>query len=91
MIEGIVHFAHEQDFIKDSYFGSKRYKDIISLYPHKKFNSYDYTGYNGQYKPYDIDGKYCQWKHRDFMIHYPGLHIDRRIFLANKYLPKVIL
>ena len=93
MINSIGKFRNEQDFIKYSYFGSKTYKDIISLYPQKSFNSYDYYLYgNGKEYPLgaDIFGNNGRWTNGDFIIHFAGLSLTQRLTLADEYLQKVI-
>ena len=84
MIDSIGQFAHEQDFIKDSYFESKKYANIISVYPQKSFNSYDY--YNIYKTPaFDYYGNPGNWEKGDFIIHFPGRDYDERLGQVDYY------
>jgi hypothetical protein len=68
----------------------------FKVIPQKFINSYDYTLYtslepfnkNG-YQPecesgLDIFGQLGQWTPGDFLIHWPGITLDKRIELARK-------
>jgi len=90
MIDSISAYPHEQAFIIDSYFGSKKYTDIMSMYPQKIFNSYDYYIYGNAY-PHGLDmfGNNGRWEDGDFIIHWPGTSLQHRLNLANEYLLKV--
>lgn len=71
--------------------------DMISPYmkivPQRTINSYDYDQYPGSiphiYKK-DLLGNDGQWQPGDFLIHWPGISVSRRIELAKNMLPKVI-
>jgi mannan polymerase II complex MNN10 subunit len=91
MVDSIGRFAHEQAFIIDSYFYSKTHTDIISLYPQKSFNSYDYYIFGGTY-PSGLDyfGNNGRWTPGDFIIHFPGCTLEHRISLVDSYLPQII-
>ena len=91
MIDSIDRFPNEQEFMIDSYFGSKSHTDIISIYPQKSFNSYDYYIY-GHAFPHGLDifGNNGRWTHGDFIIHFPGCTLEQRLNLVEQYLPQVI-
>jgi hypothetical protein len=91
MIDSIGRFAHEQAFIIDSYFGSRTHTDIISLYPQRIFNSYDYYIWGDAY-PSGLDyfGNNGRWAPGDFMIHFPGCSLELRLQLVHTYSSKVI-
>jgi len=89
MIDNIGKFEHEQAFIIDSYFGSKKHTDIIALYPQKKFNSYDYYLYGSTF-PTGLDyfGNNGRWEPGDFIIHFVARTLKERLILADEYLQK---
>ena len=74
----------------------------IKVIPQKFINSYDYklyctqeefnhNGYQSECEPgLDIFGQNGQWSDGDFMIHWPGITLSKRIELANEYQNKVI-
>lgn len=68
--------------------------DKIKIVPHRFFNSYDYWQYPQDYQPHidkvDIFGNDGQWQQGDFLIHWPGIKLERRIQLANEKLTQVI-
>lgn len=91
MINSIGKYEHEQAFIIDSYFGVGNFKNIISLYPQKTFNSYNYYLYGNAYPlGMDIQGNNGRWEHGDFIIHFPGMTCEDRIRLAREYLTHVV-
>ncbi len=91
MKDSIGKYPEEQAFIIDSYFGLGNFKDIISLYPQKTFNSYDYYLYGNAYPSgLDIQGNNGRWEYGDFIIHLPGISYEHRINLANQFLSQVI-
>lgn len=76
-----------------------KYKFLVV--PQKYLNSYDYNLYlsyekynkNG-YQPEsipksDIFGQYGQWEPGDFLIHWPGITLDKRIELAKELIIKI--
>lgn len=68
--------------------------DKIKIVPQRYFNSYDYWQYPQDYEPHvkkvDILGESGQWEPGDFLIHWPGLTLERRIQLATEKLTQVI-
>lgn len=86
MIYHIGKCNNEQDFILYSYFISCNYKNIISLYPQKSFNSYDYYVFGDRYPSgLDMFGNNGRWEKGDFIIHFPDRPLQERIDLAKKY------
>jgi mannan polymerase II complex MNN10 subunit len=86
MIDNIGNFKNEQDFIVDSYFISKKHTNIMSLYPQKTFNSYDYKSY-GRLYPTGLDclGNNGSWEPGDFIIHFAGKTQSDRLRLVDEY------
>jgi mannan polymerase II complex MNN10 subunit len=82
MFNGIGKFNHEQEFIIDSFFISRKHHNKISLYPQRKFNSYIHN-WN------DLFGNNGQWQENDFIIHFPGIAYTVRLDLSREYLLKV--
>jgi mannan polymerase II complex MNN10 subunit len=83
MFNSIDKFAHEQDFIKDSYFISRKHHNKMSLYPQKKFNSYIYD-----WK--DLFGNNGKWEENDFMIHLAGIDYSSRLnLIKNSFIQRV--
>lgn len=74
----------------------------IKVIPQKYINSYDYNlycsidafnhnGYQSECEAgLDVFGCNGQWSYGDFMIHWPGITLDKRLQLANEYLDNVI-
>jgi hypothetical protein len=67
--------------------------DRIKFVPQRQINSYDYDQYPGSvphvYKK-DLFGNDGQWAPGDFLIHWPGIGLERRIPLAEQMLTQVI-
>lgn len=61
----------------------KEMPNRIKVLPQKSFNSYDYNLYNRSFP----EGQYSEG---DFLIHWPGLGLEKRLELANEYKGKVI-
>lgn len=91
MVNSIGRFDHEQDFIKDSYFGSRTHTDIISLYPQRAFNSYDYNVWGDAFPSgLDMFGNNGRWSPGDFIIHFPGNTLENRLKLVDEYSQHII-
>ena len=67
--------------------------DRIKFVPQRELNSYDYDQYPGSvphiYKK-DMFGNDGQWQPGDFLIHWPGVSLERRLPLATQMLTQVI-
>lgn len=67
--------------------------DRLKIVPQKTLNSYDYDQYPNSiphiFKK-DILGNDGQWSHGDFLIHWPGISLERRLPLARNMLTQVI-
>jgi hypothetical protein len=67
--------------------------DRIKFVPQRELNSYDYDQYPGSvphiYKK-DMFGNDGQWQSGDFLIHWPGVSLERRLPLATQMLTQVI-
>ena len=67
--------------------------DRIKFVPQRELNSYDYDQYPGSvphiYKK-DMFGNDGQWQSGDFLIHWPGVSLERRLPLATHMLTQVI-
>lgn len=65
----------------------------LKIVPQRFINSYDYTQYPPE-PPHifkrDLLGNDGQWQSGDFLIHWPGLTLERRLQLAAQILPYVI-
>lgn len=86
------HFMHEQDFMIKTY---DMFKDIIKLASPKTFNSLCFSeGIHTDIYSFEnkdnliLEG---QWTPEDFLMHWPGASIEKKIELAKKYLEQVIL
>lgn len=71
----------EQQCIIDS---QEKFKDIMKIVPQRDINAYDYGLYPGC-QPVDKLGTDGQWKPGDFLIHWPGTDLGRRLHLAQHY------
>lgn len=67
--------------------------DHIRIVPQRYLNSYDYDQYPGSvphvYKK-DLFGNDGQWAPGDFLIHWPGVSLERRLPLAQNMLTQVV-
>lgn len=63
-----------------------KWKHLIKVVPQKSFNSADYTLYNMA----ELLGHPGQYSEGDFLLHWGGLPLARRIELAKEHLTKVI-
>jgi len=67
--------------------------DKIKIVPQREINSYDYDQYPGSvphvYKK-DMFGNDGQWQQGDFLIHWPGVPLARRLPLAQHKLTQVV-
>lgn len=68
-----------------------KWSHIIKILPQRVLNAYDYTIY-----PYpthkaakDCNGNDGQWHPGDFLIHWPGCDLSKRMQLLHKYLPLI--
>jgi hypothetical protein len=94
IINNIGKFNHEQDFFQHCY-NSNNYKNIISVYPQRMFNSYIYNCRQYTSMPHcytknfnlglDYFGNNGSWEKGDFMFHLPGMSLDDRIIILDKY------
>jgi hypothetical protein len=62
----------------------EEFKKIVKIVPQKDLNSYPTAIYNNQ-SHLDLYGNDGTWRHGDLLIHWPGLSLERRIWLANFY------
>jgi hypothetical protein len=95
MIQCIGYFPNEQDFIIESY-NNIICREIITLYPQKKFNSYLYSEiyypHHGErfWQGIDTLGNSGKWELGDFLIHFAGMSLEERMNLTNIYINQVI-
>jgi FkbM family methyltransferase len=94
MKESIGSFEHEQAFMNETYFVTGKFKDRVSLYPQRMFNSYDFSVTDGGTKSeednYDILGNNGGWRLGDFIVHWAGTAMPLRVQAALKYVHRVI-
>lgn len=68
-----------------------KFKDITKLVPQRTFNSYNYDFYPQCPKPnLDKLGTDGNWQEGDFLIHWPGQTLERRIRHFHRYSQSVI-
>ena len=94
IIHSIGKFNNEQDFFQHCY-NSNNYKNIISVYPQRKFNSYIYhcNHYTNNKNAFssnfnlglDYFGNNGSWEKGDFMFHLPGMPLQYRILILNTF------
>ena len=79
---------HEQRCIINTL---EQFKDIVKIVPQRDLNSYDYNLYPSyQHHPYDAGGNHGQWQPGDWLIHWPGTSLSRRLELASFYIQQVV-
>tara|TARA_B100001093_G_scaffold426287_1_gene420148 strand:+ start:4727 stop:5389 length:663 start_codon:yes stop_codon:yes gene_type:complete len=63
-----------------------QYSPIMRYVPQRTFNSYNYNLYPDCPPPHvDKLGHDGNWKHGDFLIHWPGINLESRIALYHEY------
>jgi hypothetical protein len=74
-----------------------QFEGIVKILPQRAMNSYDYALYREQYagapnvqNGLDYFGNSGQWQPGDFLIHWPGISLVKRLELARKYLALVV-
>jgi|688.fasta_scaffold216117_2 hypothetical protein len=80
------HKWEDQQAIIDSV---DQFKDIIKIVPQKEMNAYNTAIYNNQ-SNLDLYGNDGTWRPGDWLIHWPGLSLERRIWLACFYRDYII-
>lgn len=78
---------NEQQVIIDTH---QRYKNGLILIPQKELNAYDYSLYQQHQFSKPLQ-ELQSWSKGDLLIHWPGMNLDQRIILANKYIQEVIM
>lgn len=92
MINSYVLSAENKYENEQNVYNSEEFKDFnsgfYSVLPHPSFNSYQYSLYP-ECSSYVGRQSKGDWQQGDFLIHFPGLPIEKRIELMNEYLQKV--
>lgn len=86
------HYWYEQQAFIDFYFHHPLGKDIIKALPQRAMNSYIYDLYpEWKDRPHvDHTGHDGDWIYGDFVLHLPGISLERRIKIMNEFQEKVI-
>lgn len=86
------HYWYEQQALIDYFFQAPLARDIIKPLPQRVMNSYIYDLYpEWQNRPHtDHTGNDGDWQPGDFMLHLPGIALDRRIEIMTEFLDKVV-
>lgn len=91
----------QEEYIKNEYFEQAAminfmekewFKNSFKIVPQKMLNSYNYYMYPHIPKMHsmmDFFGNYGAWEPGDFVLHWPGVTLPNRLFLAKKYLQLV--
>jgi hypothetical protein len=91
LIDNISSFGNEQHYFQVVHDANYyNLSNLISLYPQRSFNSYEYSTMikrNIGLRNLDLD---CfenngNWEYGDFMIHWPSFSLEDRILLGEKY------
>ena len=88
----IDHIWNIRDSVKDDAWQEQRaiinsveqFVDIIKIIPQRDLNAYNTAVYNNQ-SHLDSLGNVGTWRPGDWLIHWPGLSLERRIWLACFY------
>lgn len=86
------HEEYEQDGWKEQrciISNLEKFKDIIKIVPQRDLNAYNYALYP-HCQPYDKSENYGQWQPGDWLIHWPGIDLFRRLQLASFYMQHVV-
>jgi hypothetical protein len=73
----------EQGAMVDNY---EDWKHIIKVVPQRTFNSYDYSYLPWEPPQIDKTGNHGNWMHKDLLIHWPAMLLERRIKFAEHYI-----
>lgn len=86
------HFWYEQQAFIDFFFTAPLGRDIIKALPQRVMNSYIYDLYpEWKDRPQlDHTGNDGNWVHGDFMLHLPGIPLEKRIEIMTEFLGKVV-
>lgn len=85
---GKNNFANEQNAINE-YMKSPLINQIVKVLPHPSINSYDYSLYP-ECKEYVSREDLGDWQPGNFLIHFPGLGLEKRIEMLKEYSKKII-
>jgi len=88
MPEYSIHHWFEQQAMIDTRL-SKENVDKIKIVPQRYLNSYQNSLYPHQSK-YDCLGNDGTWQQGDWLIHWPGTLLEKRLELASYYLGQVV-
>jgi len=95
----VYHEWAEQQAIIDILANDIYYSNITKILSQKKLNSYDYNIYpesnflsalDKLKNKQDYYGNDGQWSKGDFLIHWPGTTLTKRLELAQQYLPLIL-
>lgn len=78
-------WCYEQKWFWDNH---KNYTEIIKVVPQRTFNSYDYKLYKHNF--IDKTGSDGRWIPGDFVIHWPGLDLDKRLIQYENYKEQIV-
>jgi hypothetical protein len=82
------HYFYEQQAMIDSVFLEEN-KGKIKIVPQRYLNAYQNSLYPHQSK-YDCLGNDGTWQQGDWLIHWPGTSLEKRLELAKVYLDRVV-
>jgi hypothetical protein len=82
------HYFYEQQAMIDSVFLEEN-AGKIKIVPQRYLNAYQNSLYPHQSK-YDCLGTDGTWQHGDWLIHWPGTSLEKRLELAKIYLERVV-
>lgn len=84
--------AMEQDAMNELF--SDRFSHFVKFLPQRAFNSYLYDLYVHM-KEYserkDLFGNIGEWASGDFLLHIPGISLDRKLSILKDYKQKIIM
>lgn len=70
---------------------NKKYWGVVDVVPQRYFNSYDYKLYPEYKDTRDKTGNDGNWQPGDWLVHWPGTGLEKRIELAKYYNTRIIL
>ena len=65
------------------------FKDIIKIVPQRDMNAYNYDLYP-ECSPFDKGNNFGHWGPGDWLIHWPGTDLRKRLHLASIYMQQVL-
>lgn len=81
-------WCYEQKWFWDNH---SKYSESIKIVPQKTMNSYLSKKLYPNQTPFDGLGTSSEFEHGDFLLHFPGTDLKKRLKLVNHFIPSIIM